>query len=133
MKTIKSGKKELRSFAKVMTIASVVIFGLAWWLHGVRPVVLIYAAAFFFLAGFIAPVLLWPIHKIWMTLALMMGWVMTRIILTILFYLVVTPIGLLSRILGKRFLDLSFRENKESYWIHREQCEFNPKKYEVQY
>jgi hypothetical protein len=49
--------------------------------------------------GVVAPQLLRPIQKIWMMLAVVMGFVMSRVILTVLFYLVVTPIGLLAKII----------------------------------
>jgi hypothetical protein len=50
-----------------------------------------------------------------------MGWCMTRLILIALFYLVVTPIGLLMRLLGKDFLELKLdRSSAVSYWIPRE-------------
>ena len=53
-----------------------------------------------------------------MTLAVVMGWFMTRLILSLLFFLVLTPIGLAGRLAGKEFL-VSPAEGGESYWIRR--------------
>ena len=66
----------------------------------------------------IIPIILKPIYILWMVFAVILGWVMTRVILSFLFYIVITPIGIISRILGKEFLDL--KESKhDSYWNHR--------------
>jgi len=67
----------------------------------------------------------WPqwlkaLYRAWMGLALLMGWVVSRILLTVLYYAVVTPIGLIARMTGKKFLDVTFPDRKESYWILRE-------------
>ena len=52
---------------------------------------------------------------------ILVSWVLTRVVLTLVFYLVVTPLGLAMRFLGKCPLDLSFpgEESKKSYWNRR--------------
>ena len=77
--------------------------------------------------------LLKPLHKLWMTLAVLLGWLMTRIILIVLFYLVVTPIGLLARVCGKDFLNRDFDRKVNSYWIPRKTIPFDRKSYERQF
>lgn len=42
---------------------------------------------------------------------------MTRVILIVLFYLIITPMGLLAKLFGTSFLDMKFKEKKESYWV----------------
>ena len=51
----------------------------------------------------VIPSFLKPINKMWMTLAILMGWVMTRITLSILFYLGITPMGFYSTVVWKGF------------------------------
>jgi len=70
--------------------------------------------------GVLAPVVLRPVHRVWMTLAFAMGFVMTRVILTLAFFGVVTPIGVLMRALGKDPLPKHRDPEAESYWIVRE-------------
>lgn len=60
------------------------------------------------------------IYKIWMGLAFALGWIVSRFILLILFYIVLFPIGLLAKLFKKEFLDLKFRDGRESYWIPKE-------------
>ena len=69
--------------------------------------------------GAVIPKALKWVHTFWMILALMMGWVVTRILLTIAFFLVVTPVGLLQRLLGKSPIEVAFRSDVGSYWETR--------------
>ena len=79
------------------------------------------------------PAFLKPIHKIWMGFALILGSIMTRVILSVLFYLVITPISLISRLSGKDFLDLKIDKSIVSYWIQREKIIFEKANYEKQF
>jgi len=74
----------------------------------------------FVILAFIAIPILRPFHKLWMMLALLMGFVMSRVILTLLYYLVLTPIGLLAKLVGKKFLSLGFDKKAKTYWENRE-------------
>ena len=58
---------------------------------------------------------------------------MTRVILTVLFCLVVTPTGILARMFGKHFLDIKFDRNVDSYWIARKSAAVERKSYENQF
>ena len=99
----------------------------AWYVY-----LLVFSLVFLFL-GLFKPILLKPIHKVWMILAVLLGWFMTRVILCVLFFLVVTPIGLLARLSGKDFLDLKFNKNVNSYWIPRNAIRHKKKNYENQF
>jgi len=97
----------------------------------VMPMVFISAA--FFALAFIAPVILKPIYIAWMKLAFILGWLNTRIILAIMFYLVFAPIGLILRLFKKDLLDKRIEKGKASYWKKKEALEFNPLQYERQF
>ena len=115
IKKIKSTRKELREFGIVMGCFFGILGGLLFWRH--RP--FLWAAglsAAFFVFGFLIPAALKPLQKAWMTIAVMMGFVMSRVILSILFFLVLSPLGILSRLSGKKHLDLTFRKPDPTYW-----------------
>ncbi len=59
-------------------------------------------------AGLLLPAVLRRVYKAWMTAAFCLGWLVSRIILTGLFFLVITPVGLLARLMGRNFLDMDF-------------------------
>ncbi len=115
IKKIKSGKKELREFGIVMGCFFALLGGLLFWRH--RPY--LWAAvlsASFFTIGFLLPAVLKPLQKAWMALAVSIGFVMSRVILSVLFFLVLSPLALISRLLGKKYLDLIFRKTGSTYW-----------------
>ena len=68
-----------------------------------------------------------------MIVGIILGWFMTRVILSLLFYLVFTPIGLILRFFGKQFLELSWDNSKESYWNFRVNEDIKKGSYEKQF
>ena len=62
-----------------------------------------------------------------------MGWFMTRVILSLLFYLVVTPIGLIARLSGNQFLDVKMDDSQTSYWNYRKTKKDEKEDYEKQF
>lgn len=134
IKNIKSGKRELRKFGITMGIVIGIIGGLLFWREKAYYVYFLGVSVAFFLFGFAIPFILKPIHKFWMGLAVLMSWVMTRIILSILFYFGITPISFLARLFGKDFLGLKFNKNNtNSYWIPKETKKFERDRYEKQF
>jgi len=67
--------------------------------------------------------------RLWMKFAEVLSWVMTRVILSLCFYLVVTPIGLALRLFGKRPLDLRFKDGKPSYWVDKPEGDYTLDRY----
>ena len=117
IRDIKSTKKKLKNFAVTIFVALILI-GIFLLIRKKEYYFYFFIVSITFLiSGFIAPFVLKPIYRVWMSIALIMGWVMMRVILSVLFCLVVTPIGLLRRILRKNSMDLKFDKNAESYWV----------------
>lgn len=133
IKNIKSGRRELRQFGiTIGVVACLVGIWFAWrekeWYNYFFIV-----TGFLIFCAFVLPGILKPFQKVWMTLSLLMGWVVTRVILIALFYLLVTPIGLLARLCGKEFLHRKFDRKRPSYWIPRKTVVFDKKHYENQF
>lgn len=133
IKNIKSGKIELRKFGITIGITLAFLAGLFLWRKSNYYSYFFIVSAVFLFLGAVMPILLKPIHKVWMPIAVVIGWVMTRVILIVLFYLVVTPIGLLARLFGKDFLSRKFDKATGSYWIVRKSTGFDKKSYENQF
>jgi len=72
----------------------------------------------FLILGLLNSKVLTPLNKIWFKFGILLGKIVSPIILGIIFFFVVTPIGLIMRILGKDLLNLKFNANK-SYWIEK--------------
>ena len=70
---------------------------------------------------------------VWMIFAVILGWFMTKVILSLLFYLIITPIGLFLRIIGKDLLNLKEKKQQKSYWNMRNSEEEQNQNYEKQF
>ena len=79
---------------------------------------LIISFLFLFL-GLLNSKILTPFNKLWFKFGLFLGKIVSPIIMGIIFFLVVTPIGLLMRLLGKDVLNLKLNKKKSSYWIEK--------------
>jgi multisubunit Na+/H+ antiporter MnhG subunit len=130
---IKSSKKELREFGLTIGAILVILGGVALWRHRPSYPYLLAAGVVFAVSGLLAPAVLKPLQKAWMALAVVMGFFVSRIVLFLLFYAVVTPIGLLTRIMGKDILDQKIDKKRRSYWIERAGPEKAKQSYENQY
>lgn len=134
IRNIRTGKSDLRRFGITFAIITGLIGALFIWRARQGYLLLLSLSALFLLLGLALPVVLKPVYKAWMTLAILMGWVMTRVILTLLFFAVVTPTGVFARLIGHRFLDTEFRRNmKESYWIPKKTADKTKAHYERQF
>ena len=73
---------------------------------------------FFLILGSINSKILTPLNKIWFKFGILLGKIVSPIIMGVIFFLVVTPIALIMRIVGKDLLNLKFNKDK-SYWIQK--------------
>lgn len=108
-----------RSFGLVFTIVFAVV-GL-WPLLDSQPPRLwaLIIAGVFLLFAVAIPVLLAPLNRAWARLAELLQRIVSPIVLGFLFFVVVMPIGLLMRLLGRDLLRLKMDPEAETYWIPR--------------
>ena len=74
----------------------------------------------FLILGLLNSKILYPLNKIWFRIGLLLGRIVSPLVMIIIFFLVVTPISLLMRILDKDLLNLKFNKSK-SYWIEKDE------------
>tara|TARA_Y100001936_G_scaffold217452_1_gene229410 strand:- start:172 stop:555 length:384 start_codon:yes stop_codon:yes gene_type:complete len=72
----------------------------------------------FLILGLINSKLLTPLNRIWFKFGLLLGKFISPLIMGIIFFVVVTPIGIIMRLLKKDLLNLKYNE-KETYWIKK--------------
>ena len=130
---ITSTKKDCRNFGLSVGIVLLAIGGLLLWKE--RPTYPWFLAIGSILAflGLVAPMVLKPRQKPWMMLAVTLGYIMSRVILSILFFVIFTLIGRISRLFGAKLLDLSFDRSAKSHWNMRPQKAYNPVESEQQF
>jgi len=132
-KELKTGPRELRNFGLLVggVFAALGLLALVRG-KGVYPWLLTPGLVLVIL-GAIAPRVLKYIYLAWMGLALALGFVVSHVILTVFFFLVITPIGLIARLAGKDFLRLKLDRQAKSYWIPRERRKKGAEDYERQF
>ena len=110
-------KKQLRHFGLLVGSLFVVIFSFALPIYFVysKPVWPLLIALPLFGLGILSPIRLRSVFLIWMLLGGWIGGVVSRVILTLLFILLITPIGVLNRIFGGDPLKLKFDPSTASY------------------
>lgn len=110
--------QEARRFGLVVGAAFLVLGALVWW-RG-RPVtsqVFWGLGAALILFGIILPRALVPMHRAWMGLALAISKVTTPIFLGAVYFVIITPIGLVRRVLGHDALKA--RQTGDGFWVPR--------------
>jgi len=117
-----------RSALAVAAVLALVAAVRLW--RGHTPWVLAAIAVALALLVVAAPAALRGPYRGWMALARALGWVISRVVLLVVFALVVTPIALAARLLGKRFLEMKPDPAASSYWIARDQ---SPPRYDKMY
>lgn len=116
IKNIKTSNNDLKKFGILIGIILITIGCFLLFKEHILTQNFIIIGSLFLIVGFLLPLILKPIYLIWMTFAVILGWFMTRVILSFLFYILMTPIGLIGRIVGKDFIDTKNNKEKSSYW-----------------
>lgn len=127
LQAIKSTRNELRKFGFTMSVVLVLVAAFLFWKQKPSTYYFLYVGLAFGALGFILPQLLRPVYYFWMALAVLLGFVMTRVILTLLYFGLFTPIAVLVRLLGKDLLEERWNKNAETYWSKRPSAPFDPK------
>jgi len=124
---------KLRKFGLTVGGAFLLLGGIRAYLHaGYFSTGLLAVGGTLFVFGLVLPNALGPVEKAWMKMAMALAYVNTRIILTVLFYLVFTPVGLVMRLMRDP-LNRKLRDGSPSYWIKREEKSSSPMLYERQF
>jgi hypothetical protein len=119
LKNIKETKKDLRKFGLTVGGVLMLIAALLFYFDKSSAIYFAVIGGLLFITGIIFPQILRPLNKIWMGLAIVLGFFMSRLILTILFYIVLTPISFIAKLVGKRFMILKYDKSVKTYWEKR--------------
>ena len=127
-------KKELRQFGFILTL---ILSFFSWrllnkelWLHSQ---VFLGLGTFSFILSIFAPLILRFPHRLLSFIAKYIGWVNTRIILSIIYYFIFTPVAIFFRIIKNDFLERFWDARSPSYWIIRKDVEPKKESYERQF
>ena len=133
IKSIESGKKELRKFGITLGVVSCIWISLLFWHKKIwHPYFFIISVSFVFLA-LICPIIFKPLHKILNTIFILINWIITRFALCAIFYFGFTLTRIVALLFGKRFLDLKIDKDTDSYWILKETEVMDKDRYQKQF
>lgn len=133
IKNIKSAKKDLKMFGLTVGGVLFALGGVLWYFEKANFLFFLIIGAGLAATGLIFPRILFPLQKAWMTFGVIMGWLMTRVVLSLLFFLVMTPLSLALRATGKKFLDIGIDAKSKSYWSRRQVRSADTETYKKQF
>lgn len=112
-------KKELRSFGLITGGLTPVFFGLLlpWLFDRTFPTWPWIVGAILVTWAVVLPMSLRPVYRVWMIIGLCLGWINTRIILSIMFYLIILPTGVIMRLFGNDPMARSITRDRKSYRV----------------
>ena len=133
LKNIRKDNKAIRDFGILIGFILLIIAGILFYKERESYELIILLGIAFIGLGLGMPIILKPFYSIWMYFAVVLGWFMTRLILMILFYFILTPIGLVGKLFGQNFLGNNFNSSSKSYWNLRDSKSEINQDYEKQF
>ena len=140
-KIFQTDRAELQKFGKTLLImgpivgAAAIGFGL-WRGHafpryagGVLFALALYSA----LTTFTLPILLFPVYVVFTTVGNIVQWIISTIVLSFVYYVMLSPIALLFRVMRRDRLKIRLGEAAKSYWEIKKSASDDPSRYEKQY
>ena len=116
LKDIRKDNKAIRDFGILIGFILLFIAGILFYKERDLNLPIIALGISFIGLGLVIPIFLKPFYLIWMVFAVILGWFMSRLILVILFYFILTPIGLVGKLFGHNYLGNNFNSSTKSYW-----------------
>lgn len=114
-------RQHLRVFAGLLLLFGAAVGGLLYFKYEQTMAggVLLIVTAALGLIGFVWPYAIRPVYVVWMALAFPIGWVVSHVMLATVYYLVITPIGLVMRLGGRDPMQRRFDRTAATYWTRR--------------
>ena len=127
-------KRDLRIFSLVLAIFAGGFATLAFYNDKSIVAYVLYAlSAGGLLAAALLPAIIKPAYIVFSYIGLVLGWINTRLLLGIIFYLVFTPISLFFRLTGRDILERRFDKNAATYWKDKADAERGRERYLKQF
>lgn len=125
-----SDKQTVRKFGIIFSVILLAIAGWLWYKSNPLWIWFGGGAAVMALLAVLGTVVLIPLYKGMTVFAIIIGYFVSKLIITVMFILFFIPIGLIMRLLGKDLLDKKINKNAASYWLKKENTPFSKEKYE---
>src|SRR5438105_1024822 len=133
LKSLPCARRDLRNFG--LLVGGIFAALSVWFFIRHKPAApyLLIPGAPLFLLGLAAPMSLRQPYLAWMALALALGLVITTILLSLFYFVVMAPIGWIARLTGHDFMCRRFDKTTASYWSPRATAPPDPHRFEKQF
>ncbi|MBN2120403.1 MAG: hypothetical protein JW734_05055 [Candidatus Omnitrophica bacterium] len=131
--SIKSTKKDLRKFGVISAVILLIWAGIFFRQNKGFYFWFFIASFLALLLAIIVPAVFKPVFLVLNFLVKAISALVAYFILGIIFYLVITPIGLIVRLFGRDFLDRKFSRKASTYWIERRDIKYDKSRLEAQF
>lgn len=122
MSSIKPDRASIRKFGIVFCVIVLIIALVSLWRGRESLSILLVAfSIFLLLSSLVYPLLLYPLYFFMLKISGYMGWLNTRILLVVMYYIIFTPVALLFKLSGKDPLSRHFDRDATTYWMKREE------------
>lgn len=118
---LKTTDRDLRKFGLLVGGVFVGLGLLFLWRHPARSPFFLWPGGLLMVTGAMGPRALKWVYLGWMSVAFVLGFIMAHVILTLFFFLIITPLGVVARLCGQDFLRLKLERTAKSYWQPRGQ------------
>ena len=110
-----------RKFGLLFFIVLLVIAIISYFQHHnlTTAIACLIGATIFLIAALVAPTVLRPLNKAWFQLGLVMAKIVNPVVMGVLFFLLISPVAMLTRLFGRDVLRLK-KSTQVSYWIDRD-------------
>ena len=134
MNYLDPSEKQLKQFSFIMAgmfsfVGTIFLYKTWYAATGILAILIL----FFACMGLVFPMGLQPVYEKWMRFTEVIGDFNAKVILSVTYFLVFTPIRIVSSVFREDPLRRKFEPEKDSYWLHCERCDSDPKRYEKQF
>ena len=133
LKSLPCARRDLRNFG--LLVGGIFLLLAGWFFYRQKayaPYFLIPGAPLFLL-GLIAPLILRKPYLAWMAMAFVLGLIVSTILLSVFYFVVMAPMGWIARLTGHDFMHRRFDKNAPTYWSVRPPAEADPRRLERQF
>ena len=133
LEQLSTSPRALRKFG--LLVGGVFLLLGGWFIYRQKPAwpYFMLPGALLFAAGLVFPRSLKHPYIAWMSLGFLLGLFVSKVILTVFYYVVITPIGLIARLCGQDFLSLKRNSGATTYWVMKPTDSRSPQQYEQQF
>jgi len=119
IKNLKPKSKDLRIFCLILLTLLLVLIFFSYSKQNIYLIKVCFFGLMTIMIGLIKPKLIKPIYFVWMWVGTMMGWIVSRIWLSLIYFIIISPISFIMRLFNKRYIKTRLDKNVNTYWNNR--------------